>query len=93
MHFVLGKGKQRRGVTSAAFSTTSYFVVVKSLSVDFYTVHKYPSSFLPFGSKYDVKLIFEENTFGDDDVAGELEFKVCNSKRKSRNAIECLFEA
>ena len=79
-YFVLGKGKQKRGVTTVSISVTSYIIVCKSLDSDFYTVSRSSSLYSPFGSKFNVKLMFEENTFGVDDDAAQLEFKVSNSK-------------
>ena len=79
-HYLLGEGKQKRGVTTVAISVTSHFVVCKSLDSEFYAVNKSPSIYSPFGSKYGVKLMFEENTFDVNRHAAVLEFKVCNSK-------------
>ena len=64
-------------MVTVSIKVASFFVVCTALDSDLYTVPKLPSSYSPFGSKYVIKLIFEENTFEDDDAV--LEFKVCSS--------------
>ena len=60
---------------SAKILKTSFFVLCTALDSDNYHVPKLGGSFSPFDPKYGVKLIFEEDTFGDGN--GILEFKVC----------------
>ena len=62
---------------SAKISITSFYVVCLSLDSMAYTIPKAGISFSPFDSKYGLKVIFEEGTFGDESVI--LHFKVCTT--------------
>ena len=57
---------------SAKISVTSFYVVCMSLDSMAYTIHKARLSFSPFDSKYDVTLVFEESTFGDNSAIVEM---------------------
>ena len=59
---------------TAKISITSFFVAFLSLDIDTHTVSKSGSTVSPF-AKDDIKIIFEERTFGDYVVM--LDFKVC----------------
>ena len=64
-------------MVAADISVTSLFVACISLDSRIYSVPKAGSSISPFDSKHSVKLIFEENTFNDDNSM--LKLKVRNT--------------
>ena len=62
-------------VASARISNASFFVLCTALDLVTYQVPRSGGSIAPFDSKFGIKVIFEEDTFGDENTI--VEFKVC----------------
>ena len=77
LQFPLDDGSQTVMAISVKISITSFYVVCMSLDSKTYTIPKAGISFFPFDSKYGVKLIFKEDTFGDNSATVQL--KVCTN--------------